>query len=140
MNNRVIKFRVWNGMEMVYDVMIGKFGVFYVNPGSKGNGLDEKDSASITPFNTRYHNDTPVMQYTGHTDTYGVEIWEGDIVQFKSWRDALQRMEDNIMVVKYERGFFIPLLSFGDGPASRDFKVIGNVYQHPDLLKTTSAR
>lgn len=26
-----VRFRVWNGREMVYDIMAGKFGIFYVN-------------------------------------------------------------------------------------------------------------
>lgn len=33
------KFRVWNGSEMIYDVTVGKFGAFYVNPGDKGDGV-----------------------------------------------------------------------------------------------------
>lgn len=56
---RDIKFRVWNDIEMVYDVMVGKFGVFYVNPSN--NGIDEKDAASLSPYNTKYSNDIPLM-------------------------------------------------------------------------------
>ena len=82
MINREIKFRVWNGSEMVYDVIVGIFGIFYVNRGNTF-GLDENDSASLTPFNTRYPDNTPVMQFTGLKDKNGKEIYEGDIIQFK---------------------------------------------------------
>ena len=78
---REIKFRIWNGTEMVYDVTVGKFGAFYVNPGDKGNGLDPNDSASLTPFTTKYSDDTNVMQSTGIKDRNGKDVYEGDLVK-----------------------------------------------------------
>ena len=60
-NNEKIEFKVWNGVEMVCDVMVGKFGIFYVNPAN--NGINVNDSACITPYNTKYPDDIPVMQY-----------------------------------------------------------------------------
>ena len=45
---REIKFRVWTGQEMEHRIMVGFLGAFYVQ------GIDEKDSASMSPFNTKY--------------------------------------------------------------------------------------
>jgi hypothetical protein len=47
-----VKFRVWTGSEMEYNVMVGKFGTFYVNPDN--NGLDRSDNASLSSYSTKY--------------------------------------------------------------------------------------
>lgn len=46
------KMRVWNGLEMVYDVVSGKFGTFFINP--ENGGLDKNDSSCLNSFNTKY--------------------------------------------------------------------------------------
>jgi uncharacterized phage protein (TIGR01671 family) len=125
---RETKFRVWTGSKMEYNIMAGFLGAFYVK------GIDEKDSACISPFNTKYPDVCPLMQYTGLNDKSGKEIYEGDIVTFKEWRDAYQEYEDKIMKVEYLEGFFCPLVSFGDEPSSKNYEVIGNIYQNPELL------
>lgn len=132
---KTVKFRIWNGMEMVYEVTAGKFGTFYVNP-EKGDGLNPRDTACLTENTTKYPENTPLMQYTGVNDINNKEIYEGDIVRFQSWRDALQRMEDKVMEVKYSGGFFSPLVSFGDySPVNRNYEVIGNIHDNPEPIK-----
>jgi len=116
-------------MEMVYDVMAGKFGSFYVNPGDKLNGLDSNDSASLTPFNTKYHEDIPVMQFTGLKDKNGVEIYEGDIV----------KVGNKIMSVLFKEGRWCTLYESSHyrlyGWVFNEIEIIGNIHQHPELLK-----
>lgn len=127
---RELKFRVWNGMEMVYDVTVGKFGSFYVNPMSKGNGLDENDSASLTPFNTRYHNDTTVMQLTGIKDGKGNEVYEGDIIGRTSFFDKV--------VIWHKNGFYMYSVNNPEQlhPLQLDeFDiVVSHIYKNPEVV------
>lgn len=131
---RALRFRVWTGAQMEYNVMVGKFGVFYVNPGSNFDGLDEKDSASLTPFNTKYPTTCPVMQYTGAVDKNGLEIYEGDIITHSHdgmtgvvvWNSAGYGF--SIEDLKGEE-FIADLNDYDWQP-----EVIGNIYENKELL------
>lgn len=154
--NRELRFRIWNGSEMVYDVTVGKFGVFYVNPSN--NGLDEKDSASLTPFTTKYSDTTPVMQFTGLKDKNGKDIYEGDIFRIEEDTDTVDITIYVVIVWVKEWAMFCTLrvedeytayLSGGvkelDEPMfwsytledtnSRKHFLCGDIYNNPDLLK-----
>lgn len=93
---RNLKFRIWDGLKLEYNVMVGKFGVFYVNP-ENGDGLDPDDSASLSKNNTKYNDDVITMLSTGiHVcscdkeycdicdDHDLIELYEGDIVENRS--------------------------------------------------------
>lgn len=73
-----------------------------------------------------------LMQYTGLKDKNGKEIYEGDVVelQVKHWSYDWK----NPRAVEFENGCFRP---WGTGdweyPPGK-YKVIGNIYENPELL------
>ena len=127
---KTVKFRIWNGMEMVYDITSGKFGTFYVNP-EKGNGLNQEDTASLTVNTTKYHEGTPLMQYSGINDKNKNEIYEGDLFKLGAEKDIFE--------VRFEHGCFMAFRNGKQYGLIGELQicfidVIGNVHQNAELL------
>jgi len=134
---RTINFRIWNGMKMVYDITSGKFGTFYVNP-ENGDGLNPKDTASLTVNTTKYHEGTPLMQFTGIHDCNSKPIYEGDIIRagvrtmfviFKQEACQFWLIWTDGKINRYE-----PIsATYGDGDyySNDSLEVIGNIYEKP---------
>ena len=111
---------------MEYRVVAGELGAFYVE------GLDPKDSASMIPFNTKYSEQIPVMQYTGLKYKNGMKIYEGDIFQdeedmscnFVEWDSTYGGWTTN--------EWFTPMELATE---AENMEVIGNIYETPEVLK-----
>jgi uncharacterized phage protein (TIGR01671 family) len=133
---REIKFRVWTGLKMDHNIMAGYLGAFYVQ------GLDEKDYASMSPFNTKYENN-PLMQFTGLKDKNGKEIYEGDVIT-SSEKIILHGESPENMIVAWNDKFASFCLTkkgwlfdhyFHEAIEPRYCVVIGNIYENSELLK-----
>ncbi|MFT8581127.1 MAG: YopX family protein [Schleiferilactobacillus perolens] len=77
-----------------------------------------------------------LMQYTGLHDKNGREIYEGDIVDF-----GLENQDGKLVLAPVSYGEYIAgyvLDNGGNGiwqRLTKDCKVIGNIYENPDLLE-----
>ena len=116
--NREIKFRAWDGTSM--------------------RGIDKNDWFSIRSdgflsISIPSDFEPVLMQYTGLKDKNSTEIYEGDIIKWRSEYNP-EHGEHTDSVV-FETGFWNLTPWIFELYATVDREVIGNIYQHPELLE-----
>ena len=123
-----IKFRAWyeeeKEMQSVIDIYFNK---------NKGDIESFVTKGKKATYHTDVHTHK-LMQYTGLKDKNGVEIYEGDILSGwigSHWHSGEDKFEE---VVKYDEktasyNFAAIEVRYGD------LRVIGNIYENPELLE-----
>lgn len=125
--NRPIKFRAWDKHDKRF-IRQAEYAVAL-------NG----DVINFDSSGYDFIESIELMQYTGLKDKNGVEIYEGDIVEYKAYntwhKDAVRftdgKFHGNLSGFKedlqsnYDLGLIVTL----------GCEVIGNIYENPDLLE-----
>lgn len=125
---RVVKFRAWDKeIEKIYPVLKIDFVEEWVSMYSK-----------ITGRHYNWLNNLVLMQYVGLQDKNGEEIYEGDVVSFKSAHsDCDYKTIGEVVWYCGEAAFLVECNGeiFKHFDEIREIEVLGNIYENPELLQ-----
>ena len=124
MKNRELKFRAWD--TLTDDWYDGTLEIDFDWGGIVNEAVDLMNLEE-----GRYI----VMQYTGLKDKNGKEIYEGDILRTGTDKDMVVGWSERFASFVIHREGWAFQHWFGEACDPEDCEVIGNIYEHPELLK-----
>ena len=149
---RIIKFRGWNIEEarMIQNIQL-EYDGFIDGEDTFAQYIGQESGYTRSGEKGKYK----VMQYTGLKDVDGKEIYEGDIMsggyeirfrehKFKNFMNGdLSESRTHLGFYAYQKAYISNIdnqkVNYGNEyKAASDFpklKVIGNIYQNPELLE-----
>lgn len=130
---REIKFRAWHKKARKMFPVIGWMQGDYGPDDSCVYAIDEHGVTVRMADGL-----VELLQFTGLQDKNERDIYEGDIIEFSIFPEPEQEAKRIRDTVVWKHGCFglgkrIELL--GGMPSYRGIEVIGNVHEHPELLK-----
>lgn len=137
---REIKFRAWNGVEMVQNVaVIGGAPAIEEGASNEPDIIVNGKSYSCDWDYYQPKSNWKLMQYTGLKDKNGVEIYEGDIVSYS--RDENDEWHKKSIVIFNQITTQYQLnTSLGSHDLCEwyELEVIGNIHENPELLENNN--
>jgi uncharacterized phage protein (TIGR01671 family) len=149
--NRIVKYRAWDkkNKEMLYtyndwedDSKKVTFNRIYAPTfGSHILEISYSEDLTLYDISIEVIESCVAMQFTGLYDKNGKEIYESDIVKYKTQYGSDESPSSwGPEVVKYINGEFLPRERSYDCEDSYysyrdfDFEIIGNLFETPELL------
>ena len=137
-----IKFRAWDKKEQK---MLIVTNLDWLKEASTGKTKESSEGYFGDNHRRKFSlDDCELMQYTGLKDKNGKEIYEGDILSLnyfegdvvKVWIEYLDTLPYCCTIIKYSEGDWTTLgrVMKRDGEQFT-CKIIGNIYENPELLK-----
>ncbi len=97
------------------------------------------DKFNLVKTDWCYVDESTVGQYTGLRDKSGKEIFEGDIVQTKSYGYMAIEYQGGAWILRDKDCFWLSLEEYDDNAALTEnlnsVEVVGNIHDNPELLK-----
>lgn len=131
----ITRFRAWDKRKSV----MREVAVLHFTKGGKVNSIEYwKTPSELKSYHVR---NLVLMQSTGMKDKNGVEIFEGDVVQWgdtPDWEEEPIRVavvkinpdiqfDSNVGIFQYGR--------FAYQDTERFLTILGNIYENPELLE-----
>lgn len=145
---REIKFRVWDKVEKkffkpIYEAYKGHLLDLSI---CLGGSLLRRTLAYPAEHQSNFPDKYELMQFTGLKDKNGIEIYEGDILEFKNELGKhnihkVFRVAGGLAINSHNDDFYRDFTSFYEACADMQTigyivqcKIIGNIYENPELL------
>ena len=121
MENREIKFRAWDKDQQLMSIPLTLRHIArWVDDSIKYfEGYGVKYEGLIW------------LQYTGLKDKNGKEIYEGDLLYWEDFADDEYWAKYKVIIPD----IFYTMEHLSDMNTEEDTKIIGNIYEHPELIK-----
>ena len=144
--SREVKFRIWDktSNRMLYQ---DDFERVELDTKNKMVTLIAEEESDKSHYVLDYEDgiEAEIMQYTGlKNNNDGTELYEGDILESPLWegepyeivfKDQAFKARDIRKKIVHDSDLFFTLDDLLSGCAGDTFKVIGNIYENPELLE-----